>query len=165
MTTANTTYINYLIELSKAGRARSFLDLCEINLRNVYTLTFRLLNEKKAAEKVALQTFIYAWDDIKNFESGKPFVPWIKKIAVGLALDEMQNQSDNSTPKNVTVSESFIENEIKKLPIESRAIFVLHDLEGYSYKEIQEIFPGMIEDEIKTILIYSRQYLISKMNL
>jgi DNA-directed RNA polymerase specialized sigma24 family protein len=168
MADENTTYINYLIDMSKAGRQRGFLELCEINLRNVFTLVYRLLNDMDAAKKITANTFLKSWYEIQECPKHKPFQLWIKGIAVFLAMEELENvkfseQQKSEMPNNNEVE--YLEFFIKQLPVQDRTIFVLHDLEGYAYKEIKYFFPNLIEDEIKTVLIQTRQLLMAKLGL
>jgi DNA-directed RNA polymerase specialized sigma24 family protein len=169
MAEENTTYINYLIDISKSGRQRGFLELCEINLRNVFTVVYRLLNDMDAAKMITAKTFLKAWHEIKECPKHKSFQMWIKGIAIILAMEELENANFADQQKSETpTSNSEIEHlelSIKQLPLQERTIFVLHDLEGYSYKEIQYFFPNLIEDELKTVLIQTRQLLITKLGL
>ncbi|KAF0149934.1 MAG: ECF subfamily RNA polymerase sigma-24 factor [Ignavibacteria bacterium] len=167
MSTENTTYINYLIEISKSGRHRGFLDLCEIILPNVYTVVFRLLNDEESAKKITVKTFMQAWHQMKYFDVKKPFIVWIKSVAILLSMEELNKTaslfqmtlSENETKG----SKRDLDSLIKTLPTLNRIIFVLHDLEGYSYKEILQFFPDLIEDELKTNLIQTRQHLIGNL--
>jgi DNA-directed RNA polymerase specialized sigma24 family protein len=61
--------------------------------------------------------------------------------------------------------EDRLENLILKLPVEDRIIFILHDLEGFSYSEINPYFRDMIIDELKTIVIRTRNYLMENLGL
>ncbi|MEW6653408.1 MAG: sigma factor-like helix-turn-helix DNA-binding protein [Bacteroidota bacterium] len=167
MAAENTTYINYLIEISKTGRQRGFLDLCEIILPNVYTVIFRMLNDEDSAKKITAKTLMQTWHQIKSFDLRKSFIVWIKSIAVLLSMEELNKNTSNF---QMFLIENCIENNkrdlnslIKTLPALNRIIFVLHDLEGYSYKEIMRFFPDLIEDELKTNLIQTRQYLIGNL--
>jgi DNA-directed RNA polymerase specialized sigma24 family protein len=169
MADENTTYINYLIDISKAGRQRGFLELCEINLRNVFTVVYRLLDNLDAAKRITAKAFLKSWSEIKEIPKNKPFQLWIKGIAIILAMEELENakltsNQKSEAPSNINSTE-YLEFLIKQLPVIERTIFVLHDLEGYSYREIQYFFPNLIEDELKTILIQTRQLLIMKLGL
>ncbi len=169
MAEENTTYINYLIDMSKSGRQRGFLELCEINLRNVFTVVYRLLNDVNSAKMITARTFLKTWNEIKECPKNKPFQLWIKSIAILLAMEELESvkfsaQQKSEVPKSNSEIE-HLEYFIKQLPVQERTVFVLHDLEGYSYREIQYFFPNLIEDEIKTILIQTRQQLITQLGL
>lgn len=169
MANENTTYINYLIDMSQSGRQRGFLELCEINMRNVFTVVYRLLGDIKAAKKITVKTFLTAWGEIKEFPRHKPFLQWIKGMAINFAMDELEEADKNRNTKLSAPTDAdeveFLGYQIKQLPLLEKTVFILHDLEGYSYSEIQTFFPNLIEDELKTILIQTRQQLISKLNL
>lgn len=164
MSSENTTYINYLIEISKTGRQRGFLDLCEIMLPNVFTVVFRLVNDAELAKKITTGTFVKIWGEMKEFDIRQSFLDWIKNEAVLHSIDEL---AKNTALFQISIEKSSkdpevkdLENLIRSLPPLNRVIFVLHDLEGYSYTEIVRFFPEFIEDELKTNLIQTRQYLI-----
>jgi DNA-directed RNA polymerase specialized sigma24 family protein len=54
---------------------------------------------------------------------------------------------------------------IVTLPNEDRIIFVLHDLEGYTYEEIKNFLEDQSPDEIKSKLLAIREQLMTKMKL
>jgi len=165
----NTTYINYLIEISKSGRQRGFLDLSEIVLPNVYTVVSRLLNNEQASQKITVKTLLHTWKHMKEYDVSSPYIVWLKSVAILLCMKELNE--DLSTfdlsldQKQAAESKQDLGEQIKALPTLNRVIFVLHDLEGYSYKEILQFFPQLIEDELKTNLIQTRQFLIGNITI
>jgi len=159
----NTNYVNYLIELSQNGRRSAFFDLCEINLSNVFTIIYRLTADNDLSKKLTVATFLEAWEKIKSYDYKIPFVLWIKNIAINLALDNLNRFSTSIV--DVTLTEDRLknlENLIMNLDYERRVIFVLHDLEGYTYEEITNFLRSDFIDEVKTKLIETRNYLINK---
>ena len=140
------------------------MDLSEIVLPNVYTVIYRLLNDEEAAKKITTKTLLQAWDKMKEFDLCTPFVVWIKSVAIILSMEELNKNTASFqmflSEKDLTVDNLDLDSLIKALPTLNRIIFVLHGLEGYSYKEIMQFFPDLIEDELKTNLIQTRQYLI-----
>lgn len=169
MSVENTNYMEYLIDLSKSGRRRPFIDLCEINLRNVFTVSYRLLSNYDAAQKITLHAFIRAWEKIKDYNGKEAFSTWLKNLAIGYAIDVLQREDIKITrgDNKVKISSEpeLLESLIISLPTEDRIIFVLHDLEGYDYREIQNIFKEKVIDEIKTNLIKTREHLMSKLTV
>ncbi len=165
----NTTYLNYLIEISKNGRQRGFLDLCQITLPNVYTTVFRLMNNIESAKRVTIKTYLTAWKEIKSFDEKQPLIIWLKNIAINLAMEELSVRhfvtqkivEDEDKLSDVEKLEIAIQN----LLFEERIIFVLHDLEGYNFQEIKNLFSEYLIDEIKTILASARRSLIEKLDL
>ena len=82
MSNQNTNYINYLIDLAKTGARRSYLDLCEITIRNIYTLCFRLTLSEKDASEITKNIFSNVWETINNYNPEETFSVWLKNIAV-----------------------------------------------------------------------------------
>lgn len=169
MSNANTNYIIYLIELSMQRRRQAFIELCGINLKNVFTVSYRLLTDLEEAKKFSVKTFLKTWDKIKHFDESESFSHWVKNIAVQFAIEELfrihEEKTLNDRKKKSTSGVTDLEELIISLSVEDRVIFVLHDLEGYSYRDIGVYFPELILDEIKTRLIKTREYLIGKLNL
>lgn len=169
MSTANTNYIIYLIGLSKQGRQQAFIELSTINLKNVFSVSYRLLADLEEAKTFSVKTFLKAWDKIKHFDESESFAHWIKHIAVRLAIEDLFRIHDEKTRgeynRKSTADLTDLEELIVSLSVEDRVIFVLHDLEGYSYRGISEYFPDLMVDEIKTRLLKTREYLIGKLNL
>lgn len=169
MSSENTNYILYLVQLSKQGRQQAFFELSGINLNNVFTVSYRLLADIKAAKSFSVKTYLKAWEKIKLFDESESFAQWIKNISISLAIEELFRINDagidDYLKKRKTLGITNLEELIITLPVEDRIIFVLHDLERYSYREISSYFPEMIPDEIKTRLIKTREYLIGKLGL
>lgn len=169
MANENTTYIIYLINLAKSGRHSGFLELCELHLKTVFTVIYRLISNVDLAKKLSVDTFVTVWDDIKDFNPDRSFIDYIKNIAIEHAIMELTKYAHSPAPeKKIELPVSNmdrIEILIKHLPPEQKVIFILHDLEGFSYEKLQKFFPDMIYDELKTILIEARQSIISKLTL
>ncbi len=169
MTVDNTNYVEYLIELAKTGRKRSFIDLCEINLRNVYTISYRLLSNVDEARKVTLHTFVKSWERIKEYNGKIPFSIWMKNTAIEYSIRMLNNRdpdyAEKKRPIKISSEQEFLESHILSLPKNDRIIIILHDIEGYSYKEIQNFFENLEIDEIKSKLINTREYLINKISV
>ncbi|MFA5803175.1 MAG: sigma factor [Melioribacteraceae bacterium] len=169
MTVDNTNYVEYLIELSKEGRKRSFIDLCEINLRNVYTIAYRLLSNAEEAQKVTIHTFVKSWERIKEYNENIPFSIWMKNTAIEYSIRMLGNRDANyaerKRPIKISSEQEFLESHILSLPQEERIIIILHDIEGYSYNEIRNFFEGLEINEIKSKLVNTREYLINKISV
>jgi RNA polymerase sigma-70 factor, ECF subfamily len=165
----NTNYVDYLIETARAGSKRAFFDLCEINLKNIFTISFRLLADYQETKKITLDTFWGAWNNFKDYNPNISFAVWIKNLAILYSINKLRNSSlqipaiaDKSSYSSKT---EYLEKLITTIPTDERIIFVLHDLEGYSYKEISHFFQELEIDEIKTKLVNTREFLMGKIGL
>jgi len=169
VTESNTNYVEYLIDLAKNGRVRSFIDLCEINLGNVFTVSFRLLSDIEEAKKVTIHTFTKSWEKLEEYNGKIPFAKWIKNIAVNYSITMLSNREDNYVEKKKPIKslseKELLESHIMSLPRDDRIIIILHDIEGYDNNEISNFFDGLETDEIKSKLINTREYLINKISL
>lgn len=159
----NTNYVNYLIELSQVGRKSAFFDLCEINLKNIFTVIYYLTVDYELSKKIAVYTFLQAWDKIKYYDYSISFALWIKDIAIKLAIQHVNrlvipNKEIEFTDDKLKNLELIIMN----LDYERRIIFILHDLEGYTYEEIANYLETDSIDDIKIKLIETRNCIISK---
>jgi RNA polymerase sigma-70 factor (ECF subfamily) len=165
----NTNYIKYLVDLAQSGRPRAFIELASINLNNIFTVSYRLIYDYKIAEEVTVKTLMRAWETIILFEPSDSFALWIKNIAVEYSVDELFQRGSRMEQRvrssGTRSDEDRLENLILKLPVEDRIIFILHDLEGFSYSEINPYFRDMIIDELKTIVIRTRNYLMENLGL
>lgn len=165
----NTNYVKYLIELSQSGRKNAFFDLCEINLRNVFTVAYRLYPDYEKAQQITLKTFFIAWENIKSFDSKKSYILWLKSVAIKATIKELSKSGTSLSPlKGKTIyahDHERIENLIINLPNEDRIIFVLHDLEGYDYDEMKSFLEELTPDEIKSKLIDIRERLMRDLSL
>lgn len=89
MENENTNYVVYLIELAQSGRKNAFFDLCGINLRNVFTTSYRLIPDIERAQKITLQTFLIAWENISSFDTKNSYAIWLKGITVKFAIRDL----------------------------------------------------------------------------
>ena len=163
----NTNYVAYLVNLAKSGRKRAYVELVEINFRNVYTISYRLYSDTEFAKKNSIRTLLKGWEKLNELDAEESFAIWIKKLAVRYAIDELlrSNLSIANENKQIDINNSneYMEDLINNLPLEERIIFILHDLEGFSYKEVNSFFSILVTDEIKSKLIDTREYLMEQL--
>lgn len=167
MANENTNYVEYLVELAQRGRRNAFFDLCEIIVRNIYNVVARLIVDREIANSIVVATFLVAWDNIKSYDKNTSFLIWVEELAVKYSVDQLKRRSYNTSNKKLENTEDDehrrLDKMIESLEDENRIIFVLHDIEGYEYNEILRFFPGLSQDEIKTKLINTREYLLGNL--
>lgn len=118
----------------------------------IYAFSLRLTLNIEPAEEIVQETFIKAWSKLESFRFESKFSTWLFGIAYNEFL--MQNRSKNrhnekfvSTDLNdLNIPSVFnfdtnidVENAISKLPEQARAVFILHEVEGYKHYEIAEM--------------------------
>ena len=140
-----------LIAQAKSGNKDAFEDIYRIHVGRVYGVCLRILGDRSRAEDVTQQVFIRSWVKLASFRGESSFGSWIHRIAVNVALNElktsvsMQNRNlfldDIKTESAYQGSHSQetqidLENAIAALPPGARAVFVLHEIEGFNHEDI-----------------------------
>ncbi|VAX16140.1 hypothetical protein MNBD_IGNAVI01-3118 [hydrothermal vent metagenome] len=163
-------FINEIVEEAKLGKRHAFKELCEINLKKIYNLAYRMLLTPEDATRVTSETFIEAWENLKHLRSDQRFDHWIKSIAIykimtkakiGKSAKLFVRSSDNeiSNIENIN-TKNVVELLIMSQPKIDRIVYILHDLEDYSYREIADFMNGLTIPQIKAIVRRTREHLI-----
>ena len=140
----------------------------------VYSVCLRFTRVPAQAEDLLQETFIEVIRSIGNFRGEAPLGIWIRQVAVSKALmflrsawhkrgqsldDDWEEMMTGSrlTPGNPTQPEQAIDLDaaLGTLPAVSRTVVWLHDVEGYTHKEIASLL-GKSESFSKSQL--SRAY-------
>jgi RNA polymerase sigma-70 factor (ECF subfamily) len=141
-----------------AGDARAFERLYRRHGARVHALACRLIGPAEGPE-VTQDVFVRAWQKLGTFRGEAAFSTWLHRLAVNLMLshrgmlakrrerflpddEALDLQPAPHRPAGLGVD---VERAIAALPPGARAIFVLHDVEGYTHQEIAEqmdVTPG-----------------------
>ncbi len=113
------------------------------------------------AEDLAQEAFLQLFRKISTFRGESAFSTWLHRLAVNvvlmhlrkkglqqISLDEVDTSQDEPVKRDYgsddrrlinSVDRIGLQNAIADLPPGYRAVFVLHDVEGYEHNEIAEI--------------------------
>ncbi len=147
-----------LVELALAGRGDSFALLYERYYSRAYRLAYAMTGQREAAEDLAQEMFIRAWQKISQFRGESSFSTWFYRLAVNCSLnyrkrgrrrqfeDSDQIESIPQTGAVRQVEAKILQRQIQaevhrallSLKPRLRVIVVLKDIEGLSYAEIAE---------------------------
>ena len=89
---------------SKRNAQDEFAQQFIANQGRLYSYIATLLPHRDDAEDVLQRTSMILWQKWEQFESGRPFLPWAR----GIALNEIRNFLRRSERKNVHLSEPII---------------------------------------------------------
>ena len=143
-----------LVTRAQAGDVQAFEQLYRDNLGRVYALCFRLAGNPTLAEELTQDVFVRAWQKLGSFRGESAFFSWLYPLAVNVALSERRARrrrtsrvfnTDDLTPfdrpeRPPGPEGGFdLERALGALPPGARAVFVLHDVEGYKHEEIAEL--------------------------
>ncbi|MCU0240857.1 MAG: sigma-70 family RNA polymerase sigma factor [Vicinamibacteria bacterium] len=122
--------------------------------QRVYATARRIVRRHDLADDVVQEAFIRAFKTLRTFDLDRPFGPWIAKIAIHLALNQLRRPEqrkaqslEDAPPIAAEDSDPFdsaATNELNAalwqamaaLPEEQRVILHLRASEGLSYDEI-----------------------------
>lgn len=144
-----------LVKRAQRGDVRAFEALYRSHVGRVFALCWRLCGDRTLAEDLCQETFVNAWSGLPSFRGKAAFATWIHRVAVNAVLghrrwsesrDDLRAEDlstvepfSASTRDGLSTGELDLERAIAGLPEGARAVFVLHDVEGYRHREISEM--------------------------
>jgi RNA polymerase sigma-70 factor (ECF subfamily) len=146
-----------LVRLCQNGDIAAFEQLFHKYQERVYSTAYRMMNNQEDAQDLTQEIFLRAYQRISKFDFRAAFSTWLYRLAVNLCIDELRkqkrsvnamplervaSQADASTPEDHAISsdrERHVWEAINSLKEKDRAVVILRDIEGLSYKEIAEV--------------------------
>ncbi len=128
-----------------------------------YNLALRVLGEPAAAEDIVQEVFLKLMASLRGFRGDAPFGAWLKRMTANATIDTLRahqrfREDDPETlfesmPSQAADAEDRADawSLLMRLPPRARAVVVLHQVEGYTHKEMAELF-GQSESYSKSIL-------------
>jgi RNA polymerase sigma-70 factor (ECF subfamily) len=153
-----------LVLLAKDGNLDAFNSLVDRYQRPVYSLCYRILGRREAAEDAAQEAFIAAFRALAQFEGGN-FKSWLFRIAANQCRDELRRERRRPSTFALTHGEGSEEETfdipdasppaeagvisrelgaslsamLLQLPFEQRQAITLIDVYELSYEEVAEL--------------------------
>jgi RNA polymerase sigma-70 factor (ECF subfamily) len=162
-----------LVARARDGDESAFSALYRAHAGRVYALCLRLEADVSRAEELTQDVFVHAWERLGSFRGESAFGTWLHRLAVNVVLTDRRSAWRRSrrvmSAPDVSVFERAVERDtaglgldldqaIAALPPGARAVFVLHDVEGYQHGEIAALM-GVAEGTSKTQLFRARRLL------
>jgi RNA polymerase sigma-70 factor (ECF subfamily) len=146
-----------LVRRSRRGDTVAFSELVRLHQDQVYRLAQRMVGPD-AAEDVAQQAFVRAWQSLDRFDERAAFGTWLYRIAINACLDELRRASryrpvplddvEWTLAGAEDIADSVVDEDerqarraalawaLEQLPSEDRLILHLRTGEERSYEEI-----------------------------
>lgn len=157
------------------GEERAFRELYRRHSPALYQVTLRMLGYAQAdAEDVVQDTWIRAVSRLDGFRWESSFRTWLIGIGLNLSREVLRRRARRSTTElTEAVTPSVLpprlgdrvdlERAIAELPDGSRAVLVLHDIEGFTHEEIGRQL-GIAAGTSKSQLFQARRALRAKLS-
>jgi RNA polymerase sigma-70 factor (ECF subfamily) len=155
----------FVLARARKGDASAFEELVQRHQRRVYAVALRIVRAHDVADDVSQEAFVRAWRALDRFEPGRPFAPWVCRIAANLAINHVRSPRAREdglpeghdeapacgpSPLGAVLAEEaarVLDAAVAALPAEQRAVFVLRAVEEMSYEAIAEALslpPGTV---------------------
>jgi RNA polymerase sigma-70 factor, ECF subfamily len=151
------------IRLAQQGDAAAFERLYQLHSRRVYSLCLRMVSNTAEAEDLTQEAFLQLFRKIATFRGESAFSTWLHRLAVNVVLMKLRKKSgkessleqitepdeESGTPRrdfgapDLRLSGSLdrvnLQRAVEQLPPGYKAVFVLHDVQGYEHNEIAQM--------------------------
>jgi RNA polymerase sigma-70 factor (ECF subfamily) len=180
------------VEALRAGDREEFSRLVDTYSGRIYRLAYKMLGVPTDAEDVLQNTFLKAFQHLKDFEGRSSLSTWLYRIASNEALmllrkhhpeiilsDIVTEDDDNSDyfpvqftdwcclPEDKLLSsesQAALDRAVQHLPETQRIVFVLRDIEGLSIQETSQVL-NLSETAVKTRLLRARLHLREELSI
>ncbi|HYC70172.1 MAG TPA: sigma-70 family RNA polymerase sigma factor [Opitutaceae bacterium] len=145
---------SFLIARARDGDVRAFEALYRRHVPRVFAVCLRLAADPVRAEELTQSAFVQLWQKLPLFRGESAFSTWLHRLAVNTALMDFR-ATRRRTARVVGVEDpaaletppappepglrADLEQAIAGLPAQARAVFVLHDVEGYTHDEVARL--------------------------
>ena len=162
-----------LIDRARNGDLDAFESIVNARMDAVYRLTSAILGNEADARDAAQETFVAAWRQMAALRDPERLDAWLQRVAVNAArqihrarsrrrvreipsstVSALADRAAGSPPDDAAILDSAL----ARLPVEQRAILVLHHLEGRPLAELATIL-DVPEGTAKSRLFTARQAL------
>jgi RNA polymerase sigma-70 factor (ECF subfamily) len=151
-----------LVAQAKTGGEEAFTELVTRYEGNIYRLARHITQNPEDAEDVLQETFLKAYEHLRDFQGNSKFYTWLVRIAVNQALmklrkrktdasvslDDPFDTGEESLVREIAVWDpnpeqtysqeeirAILEKAVESLPPTFRAVFALRDIEELSTEE------------------------------
>jgi RNA polymerase sigma-70 factor (ECF subfamily) len=134
-----------------AGDPSAERALYDAHVDRVFRLVYRMAGDLERAQDYTQETFIRAFDRLSSFRGEAALSTWLASIAISITLNGLRKVR-RIREREVNLDESLqvgrarreadpdlkerLTQAIDDLPQGYRAVFVMHDVEGYTHEEI-----------------------------
>ena len=151
------------IRRAKDGDAAAFQSLYRLHCRRVYAVCLRMAGDTTEAEDLTQEAFLLLFRKIHTFRGESAFSTWLHRLVVNVVLMHFRKKSlpavsmeaapdpdgeIGSSSVDIAAPDLLLEGSIDRINLERciaqlpagyRAVFVLHDIQGYKHHEIAQM--------------------------
>ncbi|MEX0662766.1 MAG: RNA polymerase sigma factor [Balneolaceae bacterium] len=140
-----------IIKGCRKRRRESQKELYELFYAYGMSITLRYAGSRDEAVFILNDAFMKVFNNIKKYDTSRPFKPWFRQIVVNTAINQFHKTHKKSKLSEIELHESHLsENEtitsgisytemiemVQKLSPAYRTVFNLYVIEGFTHQEI-----------------------------
>jgi len=140
-----------LIAGARAGDRMAARRLYERHAPRVYRLMFRSVGDEELAREYTQDTFVKAFQRLEQYRGDSAFSTWLHSVAMSMLLTGLRRlrrvrarEFELATAAAVAAPDGAgdphlrerLQMELERLPVRLRLPVVLHDVEGFTHREI-----------------------------
>jgi RNA polymerase sigma-70 factor (ECF subfamily) len=166
----------WLVNKARAGDMDAYEVLVRRHRDRIYRIALRMLGDRHDAEDIAQDVMIQVWTALAGFTGASLFTTWLYRIVVNRCLNQLRRRRWtrpvlDGDPQPVAGAEDTViarqragaaMEAIAALPSDQRAVIVLHQLEGLSYREVAAVV-NISEDAVRGRLHRARLNLLESL--
>ena len=162
----------------RRGDHDAFARLVQEYQHRLFGLTLMILRDRSAAEEITQDAFIRAFTHIGQYDTRRPFYPWLATIAVRLSQNRLRAGRSQTldindprlSPETDTALDTLLADErnrrlwraVATLPYGERTAVMLFYNHEMSVSEIASAL-GVTSGTVKTLLFRARRHLRSRL--
>ncbi len=143
------------VALAARGDTGAFERVYQAHLGRVHNLARRMAGTE-SADELTQDVFVRVWQKLGTFRGESSFGTWLHRLAVNVIIERFRTLG-TARERFLADGEAVLDRlpgtaggarfdarldidmAIKRLPPGARAVFVLHDIEGYRHEEIGQL--------------------------
>jgi RNA polymerase sigma-70 factor (ECF subfamily) len=127
-----------LVQLARQGHEEAVDELFARVWPAVWHWAYAVTADRALADHVAQETIYRAFAALDRFDDNRPFLPWLKRITVNRAIDEVRRErrarrhvatdvpEPSHDPADERVASTPVVEAVRRLPMPQRLVIVLH---------------------------------------
>jgi RNA polymerase sigma-70 factor, ECF subfamily len=150
-----------LVNRALTGDSEACATLFNTHKGMIYAICLRMTNNIAQAEDLTQDAFLQVFRKLSTFQGNSALSTWLHRIAVNtvlmhfrkrvlkqVSLDEIPSQTSRAVRREYGIRDHRLEESVDRitlaqaiadLPDGYKAIFLLHDVEGYEHREIAQM--------------------------
>jgi RNA polymerase sigma-70 factor (ECF subfamily) len=169
------------VALAAGGDASAFERVYQTHLGRVHSLARRMAGPE-SADELTQDVFVRVWQKLATFRGESSFATWLHRLAVNVIIERFRTLGaarlrfldDGESTLELLPGRSGhddvrmdLDAAMRQLPPGARAVFVLHDVEGYKHDEIGRLLGvsvGTSKSQLHRARMTLRMHLKSRIN-